>query len=68
MEDALRMFNKMACQNVVTWNVILGNMCHERAKVKKFLNIFNICMKNVYNQSYNFCLYFISLLPCKFGK
>jgi hypothetical protein len=46
MEDALRMFNNKPSQNVVTWNV-LGKMCHERTKVKKFLNIFNMCEKGV---------------------
>jgi pentatricopeptide repeat protein len=47
MEDASRMFNKMASHNVVTWTACLMDMpC--MGVVRKLFNILSVCVKKVW--------------------
>jgi hypothetical protein len=47
MEDASRMFNKMASHNVVTWIAML-NAYAMMGVVRKLFNILSICVKKVW--------------------
>jgi pentatricopeptide repeat protein len=49
LEDAWRMFNKMASHDVKSWNAILGG-CAMHGHGKEVFNILNGCVKKVYIQ------------------
>jgi len=47
MEDASRMYNKMASHNVVTWTAMLNGYAM-MGMVRKLFNILSVCVKKVW--------------------